>query len=116
MAVHVPATALPISTRPIGIVPVSAIQSETICTPSRYRSHGPGLPTVPQSSSLCHPVPRATPDENVTAAKSERICRIPDELSSSRTMGSPAAVCHRVRTIDPVRAATFTRKLTHAFG
>ena len=45
----------------VSVVPVLAVQAFTILTPSRYRSQVPEVPTVPHTSMVCHPLPRAVP-------------------------------------------------------
>ena len=114
-AVHVPEAGLPISSRWIGVVPVLATQLTTIGAPSRYRFHVPDVPTVPQSSSLCHPEPSATPELKVTPETSDLTWRMPELLTSMRAIAPLPAVRQRVSTMEPVRAVTFTRKLTHRF-
>ena len=64
-------------TRPTGVVPVFAVQAFTILRPSRYRSQVPEAPTVPQSSMLCQPLPRAEPDQNCRFETSDLTYRMP---------------------------------------
>src|SRR5262245_44533868 len=112
LSVAVTAWAFPISTRPTGVVPVFALQPLTTFTPSRYRSQLLEVPTVPQSSMLCHPVPSATPEKSCVPAKSERTYRMPLTLMNTFAIGPFDAVRSRSSVVAlGSRVATFTFSL-----
>ena len=65
-------------------------------------------PTVPQSSTLCQPVPIATFELIVVLPKSERICRLPFVPTALTLMTAPfAAVRIRNRSAAPDVRLTF---------
>ena len=68
----------PIWIIPTGVVPVLAAKAFTILVPSRYRSQVPAAPTVPHSSSSCHPVPIAVEELCWVPATSERTSKVPE--------------------------------------
>ena len=117
MIVQVFAPVSPSWSRPTAVVPVSAVQAFTILTPSRYRSHVLLDPTVPQSSTLCQPVPSLTLELSWVAAKSERTIRNPDAFANTLTMAPPAAVRSRKRSTEPVpKEVAFMFMLAHTDG
>ena len=77
-SVIVRAALSPIWIIPTGVVPVLAAKAFTILVPSRYRSQVPAAPTVPHSSSSCHPVPIAVEELCWVPDMSERTSRVPE--------------------------------------
>ena len=71
------------------------------------------VPTVPQSSTLCQPVPSWTPELCVVAPKSERSCRVPAAVMATLMIAPFAAVRRRNRS-SPLPAETFTFTLAQA--
>ena len=117
LIVAVTACALPMSTLPTGVVPVFAVQAFTILTPSRYRSHVPDTPTVPHSSMVCHPSPRATPEKSWVFEASDLTYRIPLALVKTFVIGPLPAVRSRNRVVALGSiAAAFTLTLMQIEG
>src|SRR6185436_1302486 len=106
--VKVLAVLSPIWTHPIGVVPVFADQAFTMRTPSRYRSQVVADPTVPHSSTACHPEPSATPELSWVPETSERRVSVLVEETKALMMGPFDAVRSRNRsTLLPDARLTF---------
>ncbi len=108
---NVLAAVSPIWTRPTGVVPVLACQSFTITTPSRIRSHVVVVPTVPQSSIECQPVPScdAGVDRGAADVRAE-LQSAPVAVTTALMTGPFAAVRRRNRSAAPDVRFTFTLK------
>ena len=70
------------------------------------------VPTVPQSSIECQPVPICTPELMVVPPKSERSCSVPEAWTKALMTGPLPAERRRNRST-PVPDEMFTFALTH---